>query len=437
MAQMHLFGYLMASPTWHLYGGWRHPESDGLSALDPARYEKIAQILEAGKFDGVFFVDFLTIFDSYGGGYQTNLREAGQMCLLEPMQLLSAMARVTSRIGLAASMSTSMYPPFHIARAFATLDHISQGRAGWNIVTSAMTAEAQNYGLEKLMDKGARYDYADEVLEACDKLWETWDKDAIVGDRENNIYVDGSKVHYANYQGRWLSTRGPLTTPRSPQTRPVMLQAGSSTRGRAFAGRWAEAIFTLQNKKSDMQAFYADIKRQVIDNGRRPEECAILPAVDVVIGDTSAIAKERAEEINSFASPTLGLAELSNVVGLDLSALPLDTPIADLEMEGAPYQGIVDSIRQGSKVGNLTLRGAGKAWARNQMTPQLVGTADMVAEHMQDLYESGCCDGFMLCPSLSPGGYVDFVEKVVPELQARKIFRNDYEHTTFRENLQT
>ncbi|HCU89084.1 MAG TPA: LLM class flavin-dependent oxidoreductase, partial [Gammaproteobacteria bacterium] len=158
------------------------------------------------------------------------------MCLLEPMQLLSAMARVTSRIGLAASMSTSMYPPFHIARAFATLDHISRGRAGWNIVTSAMDAEAQNYGLEKLMDKDARYDHADEAVEACDSLWETWDKDAIVGDRENNVYVDGSKVHYDNYQGRWLSTRGPLTTPRSPQTRPVMLQAGSSTRGRTFAG---------------------------------------------------------------------------------------------------------------------------------------------------------------------------------------------------------
>lgn len=435
MGQMHLFGYLMAGPTWHLYGGWRHPDSDGLSALDPARYETIARILEAGKFDGVFFVDFLTIFDSYGGGYQTNLREAGQMCMLEPMQLLSAMARVTSRIGLAASMSTSLYPPFHIARSFATLDHISQGRAGWNIVTSAMDSEAQNYGLKKLMDKADRYDHADEVVEACDSLWETWDADAFVGDRENNVYVDGSKVHYANYQGRWLSTRGPLMTPRSPQTRPVMLQAGSSPRGRAFAGRWAEAIFTLQNKKPDMQAFYADIKQRVIDNGRRPEECAILPAVDVVLGDTLALARERAEEINAFASPTLGLAELSNVVGLDLSAHPLDTPVAELEL-GQAYQGIVDSIRQGAEAGNLTLRGAGEAWARNQMTPQLVGTPQMIADHLQDLFESNCCDGFMLCPSLSPGGYKEFVAGVVPELQRRNLFRSEYEHATFRGNLQ-
>jgi FMN-dependent oxidoreductase (nitrilotriacetate monooxygenase family) len=432
---MHLFGYLMAGPTWHLYGSWRHPRHDGLSALDPERYETIARTLEAGKFDGLFFVDFLTIFDSYGGGFQTNLREAGQLCLLEPMQLLAAMARVTSRIGLAASMSTSLYPPFHIARAFATLDHISHGRAGWNVVTSAMDSEAQNYGLSKLMDKASRYDHADEVLEACDSLWKSWDADALVGDRECNVYVDGSKVRYANFKGRWLSTRGPLTTPRSPQTRPVLLQAGSSPRGREFAGRWAEAIFTLQNKKPDMQAFYADIKRRVAASGRRAEHCAILPAVDVVLGASAAIAHEKAAEINAYASATLGLAELSNVVGLDLSVHPLDTPVAELEL-GQVYQGIVDSIRQGADAARLTLREAGIAWARNQMTPQLVGTPAMVADHMQDLFESRCCDGFMLCPSLSPGGFIEFVEGVVPELQARGLFRSEYEHATFRENLQ-
>ena len=435
MGQMHLFGYLMAGPTWHLYGSWRHPESDGLAALDPSRYETIARTLEAGKFDGVFFVDFLTIFDSYGGGFQTNLREAGQLCMLEPMQLLSAMSRVTSRIGLAASMSTSLYPPFHIARAFATLDHISQGRAGWNIVTSAMDSEAQNYGLSKLMDKAQRYDHADEVLEACDSLWESWEAGAIVGDRQNNIYIDGTKVNYANFQGHWLSTRGPLTTPRSPQTRPVLMQAGSSPRGRMFAGRWAEAIFTLQNKKSDMQAFYVDVKNRVVDNGRRAEECTILPAVDVVLGETDALAREKAEAINAFANPTLGLAELSNVVGVDLSSYPLDTPVAQLDL-GQIYQGIVDSIQQGSTADQLTLREAGEAWARNQMTPQLVGTPQKVADHLQDLFESECCDGFMLCPSLSPGGFRQFVDAVVPELQRRGLFRTEYTHSTFRGNLQ-
>ncbi|HME24029.1 MAG TPA: LLM class flavin-dependent oxidoreductase, partial [Acetobacteraceae bacterium] len=172
--------------------------------------------------------------------------------------LLAAMARKTRHIGLAATLSTAFYHPFHIARAFATLDHISGGRAAWNVVTSANSREAQNFGLDKLMDRNDRYDHADEVMEACDALWNSWDADAIVYDRKRGIYADPSKVHYADYQGKWVRTRGPLPTPRSPQGRPVIMQAGSSKRGRQFAARWAEVIFTLQHSKPDMQAFYTD-----------------------------------------------------------------------------------------------------------------------------------------------------------------------------------
>ena len=184
-----------------------------------------------------------------------------------------------------------------------------------------------------------------------------------------------------------------------------------------------------------MQAFYVDVKNRVVDNGRRPEECVILPAVDVVLGETEALAREKAEAINAFASPTLGLAELSNVVGVDLSSYPPDTPVAELDL-GQIYQGVVDSIQQGSTTDQLTLREAGDAWARNQMTPQLVGTPQKVADQLHDLFESECCDGFMLCPSLSPGGFKQFVATVVPELQRRGLFRTEYTHTTFRGNLQ-
>ena len=432
---MHFVGFLIAGPTWHHYGSWRHPESDGLEALDPARYEHIAQVLERGKFDGLFFVDFLMLFDSFAGGYRTNLREAGQQCMLEPTQLLAAMARVTSRIGLTATMSTTFYPPFHIARTFATLDHISKGRAGWNVVTSAMEREARNYGLDRMPDKDVRYDQADEVLEACFKLWGCWDKDAIVGDRANNLYADPDKVHPANYEGRYIRTTGPLTTPRSPQERPVIVQAGSSPRGREFAGRWAEIIFTLQNSKSHMQAFYRDIKDRVVTSGRRPNECVILPAVDVVIGDTESIARERAAALNDLASATLGVAEISNAIGVDLSAYPLDRPLEDMELDQG-CRGILEVMLQGTKAAGLTLGQAGKAWAVNQMTPQLVGTPTMIADQLQDLFESECCDGFMLCPSLSPSTYVQFVKTVVPELQRRGVFRKDYKYATFRENLQ-
>lgn len=433
--QMHLVGYVLAGPTWHHYGSWRHPESDGLDMLDPARYEEIARVLERGKFDGLFFVDFLMLFDSYAGGYRTNLKEGGQQCMVDPMQLLAAMARVTSRIGLASTMSTTFYHPFHIARAFASLDHISKGRAGWNVVTSAMDREAKNFGMDTLMDKNKRYDMADEVLEACDRLWESWEPGALVGDRENNVFADADKVHYVNYEGSYVRTSGPLTTPRSPQVRPVIMQAGSSPRGREFAGRWAEVIFTLQNSKEHMQAFYRDIKDRVVANGRRPNECAIVPAVDVVLGETEAIAKERAAAINEYASPTLGVAEISNALGVDMSKEPLDKPLEDLELTQG-CRGILDVMLQGSKKDGLTLGQAGKAWATSQMTPQLIGTPKMIADHLQDLFEAECCDGFMICPSISPGGYVQFVKTVVPELQRRGIFRKEYQYATFRENLQ-
>lgn len=432
---MHLVGYCIAGPTWHLYGSWRHPGSDAVDALDPARYENIARTLEAGKFDGLFFVDVLTLFDSFAGGFRTNLKEAGQIFLMEPVQLLATMARVTSRIGLAATMSTTFYPPFHIARTFATLDHVSRGRAGWNVVTSANDREAQNFGLDRLMDRNDRYDHADEVLEACDALWGSWDPDALILDREGNRWADPDKVRYVDYEGRWIKTRGPLTTPSSPQGRPVIMQAGSSPRGRAFAGRWAEMIFTLQHAKADMQAFYQDIKARVVANGRPEHHCAVLPSIDVVLGETRSIARERQDYINSFASPTLGLAEISNAIGVDLSGFPLDQPIAQMEItQGA--QGIFDIFLQGSKAENLTLADAGRAWAINQMTPQIVGTAKDVADHLEDLFASRCCDGFMLCPSLTPAGYVDFVTTVVPELQRRGLFRREYTQTTFRGHLQ-
>lgn len=430
---MHFVGFVIAGPTWHHYGSWRHPESDGLEALDPARYEEIARALERGKFDGLFFVDFLMLFDSFAGGYQTNLREGGQQCMLEPTQLLATMARVTSRLGLAATMSTTFYTPFHIARAFSTLDHISKGRAGWNVVTSAMDREAKNNGLAKLLEKDQRYDQADEVLEACIKLWSSWEKDAIVGDRQNNLYADPTKVHPVNYEGQYIKTTGPLTTPRSPQDRPVIMQAGSSPRGRQFAGRWAEIIFTLQNSKSHMQGFYKDIKDRVVNGGRQPKECVILPAVDVVIGDTESIAVERAAAINSLASTKLGIAELSNALGVDLANVPPDKTLEDMELSQG-CRGILDVMLQGAR--GVTVAEAGKRWATNQMTPQLVGTPEMIADRLVDLFESECCDGFMLCPSLSPGTYVQFVKTVVPELQRRGVFRKEYKHRTFRENLQ-
>lgn len=432
--QMHLVGYLIAGPTWHNNGSWRHPESDADLALDPRRYERIAQILEDGKFDALFFVDVLTLFDTYQGGFAGQLRGAGQMWFLDPLLLLATMARKTQHIGLAGTLSTAFYHPFHIARTFATLDHISNGRAAWNVVTSANTTEAQNYGLDRLMDRDTRYDHADEVLEACDALWNSWEDGAIVMDRTDGVYADPAKVHYVNYEGRYVRTRGPLPTPRSPQGRPVIMQAGSSERGRQFAARWAEVIFTLQHSKATMQTFYRDIKTRMERNGRQPEECIITPAVDVILGETEAIARERSDYLNSLVSAETGVCDISNAIGIDLSVYPMDQPLEDMDItDGA--RGVLDVILQGSRAANLTLREAGYRYGVSQMTPALVGTPTMIADRMQDMFESECCDGFVVCPSISPGMYQQFVTTVVPELQRRGIYRKEYTGRTLRDRI--
>ncbi len=433
---MHFIGFCIAGPNWHHNGSWRHDESDALDALNPARYENIARILESGKFDGLFFVDVLTLYDSFGQNFRANIRQPGQMFMLEPVQLLAAMARVTTHLGLAATMSTAFYHPFHIARTFATLDHISGGRAAWNIVTSANDREAQNFGLDRLMERGLRYDHAEEVLEACHALWNSWDEDALILDREKAIYADPDKVHYVDFEGRWVKTRGPLQTPRSPQGSPVLMQAGSSERGRDFAARWGEVLFTLQHDKADMQAFHADIKARMQKYGRPPEHCAVLPAIDIVVGETESIAREKAEYLNSLVSPELGVAEIANHTGVDLSGYPLDEPLKDMEITQGS-RGVFDVILRGSQSKNLTLRDAGRHYAISELTPQLVGTPQMIADRMQDLFESEACDGFVIVPSLTPSGYVQFVKSVVPELQRRGLYRKDYTGRTFRENLRS
>ena len=433
--QMHLVGYLIAGPTWHHHGSWRHGASDAVDALNPERYEHLARVMEAAKFDGLFFVDTLNLMEFYDNSYAELLRNGGQIYMLDPLQLLASMARVTSRIGLSATMSTAFIHPFQIARAFATLDHISKGRAAWNIVTSTTTREAQNFGMPGLMEASLRYDHADEVVEACCKLWESWDPDAIVYDRENGIYADPAKVRHAHYEGRWIKTRGPLPTPRSPQGRPVFMQAGASSRGREFAARWADVVFTLQHTKPDMQAFRSDIRKRVAAAGRRPEQCAVLPAIDVVIGETKAIAQERADYIASLVNPEFGVAEISNALGINLAQQSLDCTVDELNLkEGA--RGMLDVVLQASKPGvPLTLREAGRRYGNTRMNPQVVGTAGTVADYMQDLFESECCDGFVVCPALSPEGYVQFCRSVVPELQRRGLFRKDYTGATFRDHL--
>lgn len=432
--KMHLVAYLQTGPTCHHHGAWRHPESDVDGLLGPERYEHLARVLEAGKFDSVFFADVPGIYDLHEGSFDVMVGRGGQMSLLEPGMVLAVMARVTSRMGLGMTWSATFTHPYQIARSLATLDHLSGGRVAWNVVASTSTLEAQNYGMDALPGRTERYDRADEVVEACCALWNSWEEGALLLDKEAGAFADPAKVRYADYAGRWVRTRGPLTTPRSPQGRPVIMQAGSSERGRQFGARWGEVIFTLQHGKTDMQAFYADMKRRVQAAGRPPEHCAVLPSIDVVIGETESVARERAAFLNDLVDTRSGLALMSGHLGVDLSRFDPDQPLADVAVEEGS-RGSLDVILQGAKSQGLTLGEAARHFAISELCPQVVGTPEMVADHLADLFTDDACDGFVLTPTTSPGMFEHFCRSVVPILQRRGLFRTEYTGTTLREHL--
>ncbi len=433
---MHLIAFLMTGPTCHHHGAWRHPESDVHDLLRPERYEHIARVLEAGRFDGLFFADILGLYDLYDGTFDTVVGRGGQACLLDPAVVLPMMARVTEHIGLGLTYSSTFNHPYQIARMLGSLDHLSAGRVAWNVVASTSTLEARNFGLDQMPGRAERYDRADEVLEACCALWESWEPGALLADQASGAFADPAKIHYADYAGKWIRSRGPLTTPRSPQGRPVIMQAGSSDRGREFGARWGEVIFTLQHRKSDMQAFYGDFKTRMAARSRAPEDCVVLPSIDVVIGETESIARERAEYVNSLVDTQLGLALISGHIGIDLARFDPDRPLMDIAVEEGS-RGSFDVILQGTKAEGLTLAEAARRFATSELCPQLVGTPEMIADQMTDLFAESACDGFVLTPTTSPGMFEQFCRSVVPVLQKRGVFRTEYTGCTLRENLRS
>lgn len=431
--QMHLVAYLKTGPTAMHVGGWRHPESTLDDILDVERYQHIARVLEQAKFDGCFFADLFGLYDIHAGSYDAYVRRGGQISFLDPTVVLPVMAAVTRHLGLGATLSTTFHSAYHLARWLGSLDAMSKGRVAWNVVTSATNLEAQNAGLDELPPREERYDRADEVLEACFALWNSWDEDPFVLDKEAGILADPAKVHYANYQGRWVKSRGPLSIPRSPQGRPVIMQAGSSDRGREFAARWAEVVFTIQRGREEMREFYDDLMARMDRVGRKPHECAVLPAVSVVIGETESIAREKSDYIDSLIDPELTKAASSAGLGADLTKLKDDASLAALQGNQG-MKGTEQILAQTMKAKGLTLA---EAAVRRREGRDIVGTPNMVADYLQETFEAGVCDGFVVAPTMFPGMFEAFCRSVVPELQRRGIFRKDYSGRTLRENLQS
>jgi FMN-dependent oxidoreductase (nitrilotriacetate monooxygenase family) len=415
----------------HHVAAWRHPSVPYGATQSFAHFKDVTQRAERSLFDMIFFADSL---GSFGPDDIEVWQRGAAMSRMEPVTLLSALAAVTERIGLVATMSTTYQEPWHIARFFATVDRISDGRAGWNLVTSAAPAEPFNFGRDRHPSAGERYEQAAEAARVVRGLWETWDDDAFVEDREAGLYFDADKMHYLNHEGKYFKVRGPLNVRRSAQGHPVLVQAGQSEAGRSLAAETAEVIFTVQQELEVAKAFRADIRARARRLGRDPDGIKVMPGVVPVVAPTREEAQAKFDELQNLIHPALGVKVLSDLLGVDLSKYPLDGPVPDAPpngMQEGRQQVVLDMARHE----NLTIRQVYQRVAGARGHRIIVGSAKEVADDMERWHREGAADGFNLMPPTFPDGLQDFIDLVVPELQRRGLFRTAYEGRTLRENL--
>jgi FMN-dependent oxidoreductase (nitrilotriacetate monooxygenase family) len=424
--QLHLNAFLMS--TGHHEASWRLPESNPFASTDVRHYQRLAQIAERGKLDSIFFADSPVLWG------QVRRRPSGS---LEPTVLLTAIAAATERIGLIATASTTYNDPYNLARRFASVDHASGGRAGWNVVTTAGPEAAKNFGLADQPAHAERYARAAEFIDVARKLWDSWDDDAAHGDKESGVWADNGKVRPIAHRGRFFDVHGALNVPRSPQGHPLIVQAGSSEDGKDLAARYAEAVFTAQQTLEDAQDFYADLKARAVAIGRDPDTIKILPGIVPVIGSTEEEALRRERELDELIVPDYAREQLAKVLKVDPADLPFDEQLpADLpdedEIEGAKsrYTLIVNLARRES----LTVRQLIGRLGGGRGHRTFSGTPEQVADAIQSWFEAGAADGFNIMPAVLPSGLETFVDQVVPILRERGLFRSEYAGTTLREH---
>ncbi|WP_297751361.1 LLM class flavin-dependent oxidoreductase [Hydrogenophaga sp.] len=393
----------------------------------------MARTLEQGLFDMAFFADILAVPDRFQNSNDSQLRYGALGSLrLDPVVVLTAMAAVTQHLGLTSTRSTSHYQPFEVARSLATLDHLSAGRAGWNVVTSFQDAESRNFSRREQIPREKRYDRADEFLEVVHQLWDSWEDDALRFDRAAPLFAEPAKVHHIDHEGEWFSVRGPLNVPRPPQGYPVIVQAGASDRGRDFAAQWADVIFVSHDSLESAKDFYSEMKARVRKKGRDPASLKILPAATPLVGETQALAEEKNRLLQSLIDPVAGLSTLSYHLDVDLGQYPLDSALPDINVPGV--KGHYDEVREATDRDKLTLRELGRRYG-SRYEGDLVGTPEHVADGLERWFREGAADGFMIAAPYQPGGFEEFVRLVVPELQKRGLFRTAYSGQSLRDHL--
>lgn len=433
--QMKLGAFILTT-SQHI-AGWRHPQSRPQDHLNIDYAIELAQTAERGLFDAYFLADGLSVNWSHGStkdSHQTGYSD--KVVGFEPLTLFSAISAVTRHIGFIATASTTYEEPYLLARKFASLDHISKGRAAWNVVTTISADTARNFGFSAHPDAKERYARAEEFIEVTQKLWDSWEDDAFHYDKASGHFYHPDKKHEPLHQGKYFKVEGALNVSRPPQGYPVIVQAGQSEEGRELAAKYAEVIFTAQQNLADAQAFYQDVKSRLAKYGRAAEDIKIMPGVSVFVAETEEQAKAKFQQVNDLILPEVGLGLLKGLFGgIDLSGYDLDGPFPEnqfpVETNNSRQQMMIDIARNN----HFSIRQLYEhiASARGHWT--LVGTPVQVVDQLQGWFENGAADGFNVLPPTSPAGLNDFVDFIVPELQRRGLFRTAYEGTTLRENL--
>jgi FMN-dependent oxidoreductase (nitrilotriacetate monooxygenase family) len=435
--QMALVGFMQAQNCSNYPGSWRHPESrqDFMSA---DYYQHVAKTLERGKFHMVFFDDRLAMPDIFAAAHHASVEHGIRVVKMDPIPILATIGAVTSRIGLGGTLSTTYFEPFHIARQFATLDHMSAGRAAWNVVTSLNDSEALNMGHSGVIAHDTRYDRTDEFMEVVLGHWNSWEPDALIMDRKTGQFADSKKVHKLDHHGEYFSSRGPFPVPQTPQSHPVIIQAGQSGRGRRFAMRWGEVIFAIFPNLEFAKKDYGEMQDEAIAQNRDPDSYRIAPLIVPIVGATQSEAEDKAAFIEALAEPIDVLTLLSEVLNFDFATKALHEPFSDEEL--ANFSGLLairDRVLKLSGKRNPTVNDFIVYSARGTIkeAPNFIGTAKQIADQLEQWFCERACDGFVIGASHVPGTYEEFVDQVVPELQRRDLFHEDYSSSTLRANL--
>jgi alkanesulfonate monooxygenase len=422
------------NPTGHHVASWRHPQAQADAGINFKHYVEIAQTAERAKFDMIFLADNIGVREAH---IEALSRSAQYIANFEPITLISALAGVTERIGLTCTASTSYNEPFHIARKFASLDHISGGRAGWNLVTSGQAVEARNFGRDKHYGHAERYQRANEFAEIVVALWDSWDDDAFIRDKESGRFFDPEKMHFLNHVGEHFRVRGPLNIPRPPQGHPVIVQAGTSDDGMDVAARFAEVIFSANLTIETCQAYFKEVKTRAQDKfGRNPDHLKVMPGLSCYVGRTEDEAKEKYDYQNSLMHPIVAREILSTVLGgVDLTPYDFDGPLPENLPMSEGSQSTFKYVTGLAKKDKLTMRQIAQVVAGARAKLVMVGTPEQLADRMEQWYVEEAADGFNIMPPYLPGALDDFVELVIPELQRRGLFRTEYTGRTLREHL--